>query len=282
MPAGKPMPNPSARVYIAAALIGAVALIVAAWIGRSSGVSTGREQAFATAEVKQSTSVAQVAVTEIVITQVAITQISITQVAVTQIVATSPLAPTSTNMPEPTAANTPEPLPPGSFVDEFNTLSTESWEIASPGLIVTGGELSGKGMILYTPKSNNYRINARIKGGDFRIHFRSAPFTSGFTTYNGYDFSCEEKTCFWRKTYWLCELTCADTGTRTTGYERTKIPFDTKRPHDVSITVNEGSFSFNVDGKQVLDTADQTFAEGQIGIGGNDLALDRIEIIPLP
>jgi len=75
MSAGTPMPNPSPKVYIAAAIIGAIGLILAALIGRNTGVSTGKQEAFATAAIQQSTSVVQEVVTQIVVTQIAITQV---------------------------------------------------------------------------------------------------------------------------------------------------------------------------------------------------------------
>lgn len=133
MATGNPMPNPSARVYIAAALIGAVAIILAAWIGRSSGVSVGREQALATAEVKQLTDITQVAVTQIVVTQIAVTQ-----VAVTQIVATSPPAPTPepivvvatpTSAPMPSATPEPNNTPAGSVLGEGDTWKQDGAEL---------------------------------------------------------------------------------------------------------------------------------------------------------
>jgi len=107
------MPNPSARVYIIAAIIGAIGIIIAAWIGRSSGIQTGQEQAFATASIQESTSVAQNSVTQnvitqVVVTQVVITEVAITEVVVTEIIATSPPAPT----PEPVVVIATPTLPP--------------------------------------------------------------------------------------------------------------------------------------------------------------------------
>lgn len=133
MAAGDPMPNPSAKVYIAAAVIGAIAVVLAAWIGRSSGVSVGREQALATAEIQQIP-----ALTQVNVTQVAITQIAVTQIAVTQIIATSPPAPTAepivivatpTSMPLPSATPEPDNTPAGSILGEGDTWKQDGAEL---------------------------------------------------------------------------------------------------------------------------------------------------------
>jgi hypothetical protein len=99
-------------------------------IGRSSGVSTGITQGQATAQIQQSTTVAQAAITQIVVTQVAITQ-----VAVTQIIATSPPAPTpapvvvvaTPTIPPPTPK--PENTPPGSVLNPGETWKQDGAEL---------------------------------------------------------------------------------------------------------------------------------------------------------
>src|SRR4051794_29795865 len=113
MSSGGPMQNPSPMTYIAAAVITAIAIIAAALIGRSSGVSTGITQAQGTAQIQQATSVAQAAVTQIVITQI----------VVTQIIATSPPAPSSAPVIVVATPTSPPPTPtPGPESIPINTV----------------------------------------------------------------------------------------------------------------------------------------------------------------
>lgn len=89
------------------ALIGAMATIAAATIGRQNGVEVGQQQALATAVREQSTAIAQVpAITQLAVTQVVVTQVAITQIAVTQVAVTQVLPSNTTLTPAPTATIT--------------------------------------------------------------------------------------------------------------------------------------------------------------------------------
>jgi len=140
------MLNPSPIVYIIGALITALALIIAALIGRSAGIPAGQQQAFATVAAQQSSPNVQqpsllqltqavpdtqiIPITKIVeVTKV----IEVTrEVEVTKVVEVTPTPPPLT---------TPASPAPYYFQEEFDgsSLDESKWEASGPPVEIKGG-----------------------------------------------------------------------------------------------------------------------------------------------
>lgn len=171
------LPNPSGRVSITAAIIGALGLIIAAWVGRTSGVATGTENTRETAAIEQATAVAQAGITQVVITQV-VTQIAITQVVATAAVADTEPATTPTNLPPTPTSEPPTPTPTvapiGTVLYEANWADRmgewrggSEWKV-SGGMLVNDGTccVSGRREFIiapYSPNTDDYAIEAEIQ-----------------------------------------------------------------------------------------------------------------------
>lgn len=193
------------------------------------------------------------------------------------------LPPTPTHTPEPTPTNTSEPLPPGSLVDDFDVLSDQIWKTheggeTHPGLAAVNGKLTGDGFIMHDMKVNNYMIKVRVKGSKFSIYFRGN-LKSG----SGYRFYCDYNSYEFQKFHDTCGLIgCNPNIVPFAPFNRSDVSFDTDTFHDLTIKVQGGQFTANLDGKNITSTTDNSYSSGFVGIDIKSGEIDSIIISPLP
>jgi hypothetical protein len=295
---GSPMPNPSAKVYIISALIAAIALIIAALIGRSSGTSTAQDRASTTVAAQQATIDAlraqlsgptQAALIPTVGNDTEATE-------ATKIPTVLPSAPptreppASTPTPEPPPTIAPSPTPecnPGCVLYEANwqegnggwALSTE-WQ-ALNGMLISKGDPYEHSMI-YAPASldniSDYAVEAKIQVLKTTNQYQSNFGVGSRVTNAGGIWGV--------MSYQYCGnganalLAAGDQGC---GALRTPFEVDNNE-HTYRLEVKGNTMKFYIDGGLVLDGKDNRFLDGgKAGISslGMQMEVHSFKVIKL-
>lgn len=272
------------RTQIIIAIIGLIGVLGAAWIGNRAGVSTGVEQAQATAVGEQATAVAAApaitAVTQVVANPDTVVQtvvVTAEPIIQTIVVTSEPIV--QTVLVEVTSPSVPEAVPAdapleagAAFTDAFDTSLKPEWEIISPGLAVTNGSLSGSGSVIYYPRYDDYRIRMKTMGLNFTVIARHND------TYKGYRFECVADS---RDCQWWAGISISG---RDTLSPKLLIPREivTDATHDLIIEVKGRTLTALIDGVHIGTATDERYNTGGVGLKLYQGSIDEFSVEPLP
>jgi 3-keto-disaccharide hydrolase len=273
------MPNPSPRVYIAAALISAVGLIIAAVIGALIGRGPAQQQAFATAAVQQATSIAQAESTQIAVTSppIVITSPPIVITSPPIVVTSPPIVVTATPEPPtpgPTATPTPGPevLYQADWSNGMNGwAASPSWKTVDGMLITDGGSGNTAAIAPYRPgEIANYAVEVELKlirgnGLTYGIFVRGDDSGEGYWVgYEGVRQNLGSGATIWSDDYFPYAKFVQN------------APFEPKSDWQIyRVEVKGTTIKLLVDGATILEVQDNRYISGgKIGLWSQEYQLN--------
>jgi len=220
---------------------------------------------------------------EVIVTQVVtsppitVTQIITSQpITVTRVVTSPPIADVPISNPTTTIQAGNETIA-GSFRDDFDGPLRPEWKIITSGSSTSNGNLAGRGIILYEPTTNNYRIKLRVKGHSFWLYFRTE--YRGDAVLNAYSLFCNyynnQDECGWYGRL---------PGIRkplSANFDRGR-DFNVNNYYEVVVEVRGRDFSVFLNDQLISSISDEILTSGLVGFELTQSEAEYFEVSPLP